>query len=359
MFRPRLVSAFLALVAVPVLAGCPKRAEPPATSVGPTPVAARKPLKVGLVTDVGGVNDRSFNAQAWAGLQRVAKEQGAQVKFVESKHNADYGTNLTQFAKAKYDLIFAVGVLMQDALHEVALNYPDIRFAIIDGDAPDLPNCVSYKFKEEEGSFLVGALAASMTKTGTIGFVGGMKLSLIEKFQIGYQAGAYSVNPSVNVLVGYAEKFDDPQKGQELALSQINTGADILYHAAGATGVGVIKAVQNKGKGFYAIGVDKDQDGEAPGRVLTSMVKRVDRAVVEVCAQTAEGLAPRGTVILGLKEDGVALSEMRYTRKDIPKDTLARIDSLRERIIAGSLSVPSTPAELDAFMKNGSGTPSP
>ena len=336
------------------LAGCPSNdgasksggdtgaggAASPAPSAGG---GAGKKIKAGLVTDVGGVNDRSFNTLAWEGLQRAGKELGCEVKYTESKQNADYATNLTRFAQNGYDLVFAVGFLMQDALKDVATKYPNVKFAIIDGDAPNLPNCVAYKFREEEGSFLAGALAGAMTKSKTVGFVGGMEMPLIKKFEAGYKAGVKATNPAAKVVTGYAGKFDDPQKGQEIALSQMGAGADILYHAAGSTGIGVIKAVQNKGVGFYAIGVDKDQDGDAPGRVLTSMVKRVDVAVFDVCKAVTGGTFKAGTTVLGLKEDGVGLSPMQYTKKDIPPATLARIDELKKQIIEGKIKPPTTP----------------
>ncbi|WP_394793481.1 BMP family protein [Armatimonas sp.] len=323
-----------------LLTSCDKNK--PADSPKPTPGTGKgtKKLKAGLVTDTGGVGDKSFNAQAWTGLQAAQKELGAEVKYVESKQNADYVANLTKFAKAKYDVIFAVGFLMQDALREVAGNYPKIKFAIIDGDAPALSNCVAYKFREQEGSFLAGALAASMSKTGVLGFIGGMEMPLIKKFEYGYQAGAYAIKPEIQTRVAYVGDFNDSQKGMELALSQMSGQADIIYHAAGKAGIGVIKAAQTKGEGFYAIGVDKDQDDEAPGRVLTSMVKRVDVAVLEVCKKVAAGRFESGEVVLGLKEGGVGLSEMKNTKSKIPAEVLKKIEELKQQIIDGKLHPP-------------------
>ena len=334
------------------LYGCPSNSggdqtalatpDPAKTSALVATPASGKKIKAGLVTDVGGVNDKSFNASAWDGMQRAGKELGADVKYTESRVNADYVSNLTQYAQNGYDVVFAVGFLMNDAVKDVAPKFPSVKFAIIDGDAPNLPNCAAIKFREEEGSYLAGALAGLTTKTNVIGFVGGIQMPLIEKFEAGYSAGAKAVNPKVEVKTGYAGKFDDPQKGQELALSQMGAGADIIYHAAGKTGIGVIKAVQNKGAGFYAIGVDKDQDGEAPGRVLTSMVKRVDVAVFDVCKTVADGNFKSGTVVLGLREHGVGLSPMQFTKKDIPADALKKVDALRAQIIAGTLKPPTT-----------------
>ena len=318
----------------------------------PNPIQGKeKKIKAGLVTDTGGVGDKSFNAQAWAGLQKAEKELGVQVKYVESKQNADYVTNLTKFAEAKYDVVFAVGFLMQDALKEVAVKFPKVKFAIIDGDPPTSSNCVAYKFREEEGSFLAGALAASMSKSGVLGFVGGMEMPLIKKFEYGYQAGAYAIKPDIQTRVAYVGDFNDSQKGMELALSQMGMKADIVYHAAGKAGIGVIKAAQTKGEGYYAIGVDKDQDDEAPGRVLTSMVKRVDVAVFEVCKQVKEGHFNSGTVELGLKEDGIGLSVMKNTKDKIPAQVLKKIDELKQEIIEGKLKPPADARSFDNFTK--------
>jgi basic membrane protein A and related proteins len=328
----------------------------PGDSASPTTEGSKGPkkIKAGLVTDTGGVGDKSFNAQAWTGLQQAEKELGAQVKFVESKQNADYVANLTKFAEAKYDVIFAVGFLMQDALREVAGKFPKVKFAIIDGDAPALSNCVAYKFREEEGSFLAGALAASMSKSGVLGFVGGMEMPLIKKFEYGYQAGAYTIKPNIQTRVAYVGDFNDSQKGMELALSQMGMQADIVYHAAGKAGIGVIKAAQTKGEGFYAIGVDKDQDDEAPGRVLTSMVKRVDVAVFEVCKKVVEGHFASGEVVLGLKEGGVGLSEMKNTKDKIPADVLKKIEELKQKIIDDKLHPPYSADGYMDFTKAGS-----
>lgn len=332
----------------PASGASPTTTTSPASDAG-SPAATGKKIKAGLVTDIGGVDDKSFNAAAWLGLQEAAKALGTDIKLTESRTNADYGSNLGRFAQNGYELVFAVGVLMQDAFKEAAARYPNVKFAIIDGDAPDLPNCIAYKFREEEGSFLVGALAGLMTKSKVVGFVGGMELPLIKKFEVGYTAGVKTTNPAAEVKVGYAGKFNDPAKGQELALSQMGAKADILYHAAGSTGLGVIKAVEGKGAGFYAIGVDQDQDGVAPGRVLVSMVKRVDKAVFDVCKAVADGTFKPGTLVQGVKEDRIGLSEMKYTKKDIPAEALAKVESLRQMIIAGKLVPPTTPEELAKF----------
>ncbi len=310
-------------------------------------------IKAAVVTDVGGIGDMSFNAMAWSGLQRAGKELGIDVKFLESREQSDYAANLTRFAEQGYDLVFAVGFLMEDAVKEVAPKYPKTKFAIIDGNAPYLPNTLSLKFRENEGSFLAGALAASVSKTHEIGFIGGMEVDLIKKFECGYKAGAMTADPKTKVIVAYTGKWDDPGKGTELAMAQFGQGADIIMHASGSCGLGVIKAAQTKGKGYYAIGVDADQDHIAKGRVLTSMMKRVDNAVVMTCETVVKGKFKPGEMAFGLKDGGVGLSPMTYTKQDVPPQALAEIEKLRQMIISGELKAPSTVNELKAFRAPG------
>ena len=355
---------FLALslfALVPILAGCPNKtgSKGPGGVVSTTggsgtigPGSTEKKLTAGLVTDVGGINDKSFNASAWAGLEKAKAELGAETKYVESRQNADYVPNLSRFGKEKYRIVFAVGGMMQDAVREVADKYPETFFVLIDGEDLKLKNVLSYRFREEEGSFLAGALAGLMTKTNVIGFVGGQEMPLIEKFQYGYQYGAQMVNPNVNVLVGYAGKFDDPAKGQEVALNQMSSRADVIFHAAGGSGIGVIKAVASKPAGVWAIGVDQDQDDLAKGRVLTSMIKRVDKAVFDACDLLKKDKLDRGEIVWGFKEDGVGLSEMKYTKKDIPAEALSKIEELKAKIIDGKLPVPSNKRDYDDYTKN-------
>lgn len=306
-------------------------------------------IKAAVVTDVGGIGDLSFNAMAWEGLQRASKDMDIEIKFLESKEQADYASNLRRFAEQGYHIVFAVGFLMEDALAEVAPKYPNTKFAIIDGNAPDCQNAAALKFREEEGSFLAGALAGAMTKTGKIGFIGGMQVPLIAKFECGYRAGAATTRPGIHVITAYTGKWDDPAKGAELALAQFSSGADIIFHASGSCGLGVIEAAKSKGEGFYAIGVDADQDYIAPGRVLTSMMKRVDNAVYATCESVVRGEFKPGTHVFGLKEGGVGLSQMRFTRKNIPPEVLTKIEQLKEMIVEGRLKPPSTPDELRAF----------
>lgn len=306
-------------------------------------------LRAAMVTDVGGIGDESFNASAWRGLERARKELGAEVRYLESRTAADYVRNLTALARQGFQVVFAIGFLMEDSLARVAPRFPKVYFGIVDGKAPNLPNCVSLIFNEQEGSFLVGALAGAFTKTNIIGFVGGMNVPLIKKFEYGYRAGAITTNPKARVLVGYTGNWDDVSKGRELALTQFNQGADIIYHAAGRCGIGVIRAAQQKGKGYYAIGVDSDQDHLAPGSVLTSMMKRVDNAVFDVCQRVAQGKFKSGTIVYGVKEKGVGLSPMRFTRNLVPQSVMARINKLEQMIVQGKLVAPYNEQTFNAF----------
>ncbi|MDW8289508.1 MAG: BMP family ABC transporter substrate-binding protein [Armatimonadota bacterium] len=334
------------LGALILLSACAKKSTPPASGQAPT---GEKRLRAAMVTDIAGIGDRSFNESAWRGLQRAEKELGAEVRYLESAKLPDYERNLRLLAQQGYNVVVAVGFAMEDALKKVAPQFPNVVFAIVDGNAPDLPNCVSLKFREHEGSFLVGALAGAMTKTGTVGFVGGMEIPLIKKFEAGYRAGVMTTNPQAKVLVGYTGNWTDTAKGKELALSQFERGADIVYHASGQCGLGVIEAAKERGKGHFAIGVDSDQDYIAPGFVLTSMIKGVDNAVFEVCKSVKEGTFQPGTRDLGIKENGVGLSPMQYTKHLVPQQVLNKIETLRQMIADGRLKVPQSEEELKGF----------
>lgn len=334
------LTQFCALLAcLFLLAGCGPRA------TGPAPGGTT----VGLVLDTGGPDDHSFNAAAVAGLNRATQQLGVAGKYVESNSTADYKTNLTQLAQQHDSVVFAIGYKMASALQDVASRFPDVKFAIVDSDAPNLPNCAGLVFKEQEGSFLAGFLAASVSRTKHIGFVGGEKIPLIEKFQAGYTAGARMADASVVVTASYTGDWNDESKGRNQAAMQFGNGDDIIYHAAGKAGLGVIEEAKARGPGYYAIGVDQDQDWLAPGRVLTSMVKHVDTAVFNTIQDVKEGKFQPGTHVFGLKDDGVGLSAMKYTRSDVPPAVLAQLDRVKQLIIQGKLTPPATMEEAAAF----------
>jgi basic membrane protein A len=331
-----------ALLAAVLLCAVPACA-PRKTDSGP---AAGAPLKVGLVFDIGGRGDKSFNDAAYAGLERAKRELGVDFTLVETAETADREAGLRQLAATDAQLIFGVGFLFTDDIHELALEFPDRKFACVDytvnpGDTLP-PNLVALKFKEEEGSFLVGALAALVSKTGKVGFVGGMQIPLIRKFEAGYTAGVHAVRPNAQVIVKYAgttgEAFRDPVKGTELALAEYAQGADVIFHASGATGRGVFQAAIRQDK--LAIGVDSDQHDEAPGHVLTSMVKRVDVAVFELIRELKEGRWQGGVRTFGLADDGITWVYDQRNQALIPAPAKATVDSLRGEIVAGRIQVP-------------------
>ena len=297
------------------------------------PAEAEKKLNVGIVLSVGGLGDKSFNDSAYRGLENAKKDLGIEFKYVEPASPAEDEQYLREFAENEYDLVVGVGFLMRDALEQVATDFPEVKFALID-ETVELPNVSSLLFAEDEGSFLVGALAAMMSETGTVGFVGGMEVPLIKKFQTGFEAGAVYVNPDIKTLGIYTSgpnPFNDPVRGKENALSLIKQGADVVYHASGGTGVGVIDAA--KEAGVYAIGVDSNQDAVAEGVVLTSMIKNVDIAVYNTVKDILADDFKAGVNVLGVAEGGVGTTDFEFTRDTIGEEKLANLEEIKEKII--------------------------
>ncbi len=304
-------------------------------------------VRIGLVFDIGGLGDKSFNDAANAGLQRAKDELGVSVHTVEPGDGSDRASALRQLAAEGDDLVIAVGFIFTDDVKKLALEFPRTKFACIDysgapGEAT-APNVVGLRFREHEGSFLVGAIAALTSKTRVVGFVGGMQIPLIRKFEAGYIAGVKHVCPECQVLSAYAgtspSAFADPVMGKELAAAQYDHGADIVYHASGKTGAGVIQAARERKK--YAIGVDSNQFHEAPCCVLTSMIKKVDVAVYKVIASVLQGRFEAGVRELGLAQDGVAFVLDDDNRALIASDVVTRVRGLAAEIIAGTLEVPA------------------
>ncbi|MDM8528713.1 BMP family ABC transporter substrate-binding protein, partial [Anaerolineales bacterium HSG24] len=303
-------------------------------------------FKAAIVTDTAGLGDQSFNDQANRGLERAKAELSIGTQVYETSQPSDYEPSLAKAPAQGNNITFGVGFLMTDALINASAQNPDAKYAIIDS-VVEGDNVVSINFKEEEGSFLVGAVAGLMTKSNKVGFIGGLEVPLIKKFEAGFQAGVMTVNPDAEVLVTYAGSFNDPGKGKEIALSQYADGADVIYHASGGTGIGMFQAAQEKGEGFWAVGVDSDQYELAPDNVLTSMMKRVDTAVYETIKNVKEGNFKSGITVFGLKEDGVGLSPT--TDKNTPQDVIDKANALGEKIIAGEFTVPTTDEELESF----------
>lgn len=321
-------------------------------------------LDVGIVFDVGGRGDKSFNDGAYAGAMRAVRELGARVRFIEPGEGSDREAGLRLLAAQGLDLVVGVGFIFTDDLASLAAEYPNVRFAGVDfaiandsAGNPVLPpgNLAALKFREEEGSFLVGALAAltsaesqvgprRLNPTKRVGFVGGMDIPLIHKFEAGYRAGVLHVCPDCTVVAQYAgvtpEAFRNPGRGKELSLSQYQSGVNVIFHASGSTGLGVFEAARATGR--FAIGVDADQWSEAPGYVLTSMVKGVDAAVFDAIKSVQDGTFRRGIRQFGLKERGVGYVYDANNRAFIPDAIRARLRTLEDSIIAGQIRVPST-----------------
>jgi basic membrane protein A len=300
-----------------------------------------------MVTDVGGLGDHSYNDAAYAGLLEAQRRLGVRIAVLQSQSVPDFGSMLTTLANRGYDETFAVGYSMQDDLRETARRFPQRHFSLVDA-VLDEPNVTSLTFREEEGSFLVGALAAMTTKTHTIGFLGGVDVPLIRKFEAGYIAGAHEIDPHVSVLVKYVGDFNDVATAAELTGVMLSDGADIVYNAAGKAGLGTIEAVRGR-SGDYAIGVNSNQDGLAPGHVLTSMIKRVDVAVFRQSQLAAEH-RPRPTRLsFGLKEGGIGLTDFRYTRSVVTRAKIAMLDRITAAIVRGTIVVPVTREAAAAF----------
>lgn len=317
-----------------------------------------EPLKIGMSTDVGGVNDESFNASAWRGLTWAQEQLGVKVKYLESNSEADYVTNLNTFVRGDYDLIWGIGFAMADAIKKVAEQNPDSKFGIVDfayfdenGNNVTPANVVAINFREEEGSFLVGVLAGLTTKTDKIGFIGGVEMDLIKKFEYGFKAGVKTVNPDAEILTGYANSFTDSAAGKTIANSMYDQGADVIYHAAGGVGKGLMEAAKERGKGYWAIGVDSDQHKLAPDNVLASMMKRVDNAVFDVAKKLTEGKFSGGEIVVyGLKEDGVGISES--AKINTAPEVLDQAEQYKQKIVAGEIKVPKTKEEYEEYLNN-------
>ncbi|MEO8433645.1 MAG: BMP family ABC transporter substrate-binding protein [Pyrinomonadaceae bacterium] len=328
--------------------------------------------RVGIVFDIGGKDDRSFNAAAFAGVKcaETGKTPDGQdcgkpplgiiLRDIEPGNPTSIEPAMRAFAERGYDLIIAVGFAQGPILQMVAEDYPNINFAIVDGvifekdGKTPKSNVASLVFKEHEGSYLVGMIAARTSKTGTIGFVGGMDIGLIHRFATGYEEGARSVNPNIKVVQNYVGVTDgawnNPGKGKEISLSQISKGADVIFTAAGNSGLGAFDAVEQSGKEngratHFVIGVDSNQNMVKPGFVLTSMVKRVDNAVYNIVKEVVEGKFKGGFHVFGLDTDGVGYVVDENNKDLISPQVLTEVEAAKKKIVAGEIKV------TDAMMK--------
>ncbi|WP_075617577.1 BMP family lipoprotein [Paenisporosarcina indica] len=310
-------------------------------------------FSVAMVTDVGGVDDKSFNQSAWEGIKKFGEENNLTkgdggFDYLQSKSDADYNTNLNKLMRRDFDLVFGIGFMMEESINEIATQQEDKHLAIIDAVVKQ-PNVASVLFKEQEGAYLAGVAAALMSKSKKIGFVGGMEIPVIERFEAGFLEGVKAVDPSITVDVKYTGAFDKAELGKTTANLMYSSGVDIIFHAAGGTGNGVFsEAKELKTKdpnaNVWVIGVDADQyDEGAVGKTnvtLTSVLKGVSIAVQNISKLAQEGKFPGGeTFTYGLAEDGMGLADSRGA---LPDDVLAQIDEYSKKIISGEIVVPET-----------------
>jgi basic membrane protein A and related proteins len=338
------LAASLALVACAAVAcaaaGC---------AAGQGSAEDRGKVHVGIVFDSGGKDDRSFNAAAWEGVKRAKRDLPIVLRDAEPGDPTSLEPAMRAFAERGFDLVIGVGFAQMPIVEQVARDYPQLDFAIIDG-VLDLPNVASLVFKEHEGSYLVGMIAARASKTGVLGFVGGMDIPLIHRFATGYREGAQAVNPRVRVYENYVgvteAAWNNPGKGKELSVAQIGKGADVIFAAAGNSGLGAFDAAEQYDK--YVIGVDSNQNWVKPGHVLTSMVKRVDNAVYQIVRERVEGRFKGGLHVYGLDNDGVGYAIDKYNRDLIPKPVIAEVEEAKKKIIRGEIKVTDAMAAPEA-----------
>ncbi len=298
-------------------------------------------FKPAVVFDMGGKFDKSFNEGVWAGVKKFIDETGVEVMEFEVTNETQREQAMRRMVQKGATVVLGVGFAQADAIDAVAADNPDVQFAIIDVYWLDRPNLRQYRFKEHEGSYLVGVAAALTSATGKVGFVGGMDIPLIRKFACGYVQGAKEARAGTVVIQNMTgatpSAWNDPTKGAELAQSQIDRGADVIYHAAGGTGLGVIRAAADAGK--LAIGVDSNQNGLAPGHVLTSMLKRVDVAAYQTLKDAMDGNFTAGVVSLGLAEDGVDWAQDEYNADLVTDAVRAAVEKAKADIISGAIVV--------------------
>ncbi|MBT6257574.1 MAG: BMP family ABC transporter substrate-binding protein [Alphaproteobacteria bacterium] len=298
-------------------------------------------IKPAVIYDMGGKFDKSFNEGVWNGVKKFTEETGIEVMEFEVTNETQREQAMRRMVDRGATIVLGVGFAQADAIATVAAENPEVQFSIIDVFWLDAPNLRQYAFKEHEGSYLVGVAAAHASQTGKVGFVGGMDISLIRKFACGYVGGVKSVNASADVFQNMTgttpSAWNDPAKGAELTISQIDRGADVIYQAAGGTGIGVIQAAVDSGK--LAIGVDSNQNGIAPGSILTSMLKRVDVAAYETFMDSKNGNFTAGVQMLGVAEGGVDWALDENNASLITSEMKAAVEQARADIISGKITV--------------------
>jgi basic membrane protein A and related proteins len=312
----------------------------PACDMGARSEADKAKVHVGIVFDIGGKDDRSFNASAWEGVKRAAKDFPIVLRDVEPGDPTSVEPAIRAFAERNYDLVIGVGFEQMPVVERVAKDYPNVNFVIIDG-VIDLPNVASLVFKEHQGSYLVGMIAAMKSQTGTIGFIGGMDIPLIHKFETGYEEGAKAANPKINVIANYVgvtpAAWNNPGQGKELAIAQIGKGADVIFTAAGNSGLGAFDAAEQNKR--FVIGVDSNQNWVKPGYVLTSMVKRIDNAVYQIVKDRVDGQFKNGVHVYGLENEGIGYAVDQYNEKLLTPEIKEKVEAAKQEIINGKIQV--------------------
>lgn len=316
-----------------------------------------RPFTAILVTDVGGLGDKGFNDSGWTGCQKAQQQLSARgveldVHVIESREQTDYVDNLN-LAAERGDIVIGLGFLIADAIKQVADYHTDTHFLFIDGQVEG-PNIASYEFHAQDGGFLAGLLASYVTQSGVVGVAPGMDIPPVQRFAAGYRAGVITgarlQNRDIQTLTSVIGSFNDPVKGKSLAQSLMGQGADIIFQLAGNSGLGVIEALKNAPQGVYVIGVDIDQDDILPGRILTSVLKRMDRVVSDKIIAAYDDQFEPGVFQVGLKEGYVSLTEMKHTRDLAPPHALIILDRAQSLIVESTITPPATYAELDSFI---------
>ena len=336
-FKKLATLAMATVVSASLLVGCSSSNES----------ATDDKITVAMVTDVAGVNDQSFNQSAWEGLQKAEKELGVEVKYLESKQDSDYSTNIETLVDEGVDLILGVGLKLTDAINEGAELYPEQKFVLVDNES-ELDNVKNILFNAQESAYLAGLVAGRMTKTNNVGFIGGMELPSIDTFKYGFMAGVKAANPNAEVQSQYANSFTDQAKGKAIANQMYSNGADIIFTCGGDVGTGAIEAAKENGK--FAIGVDRDQSDLAPENVLTSAIKRVDVGIYELVKEYKEGIFEGGTTtVYGLEDNAVGIPDT--TKNLVSQEILDYVAEQTEKLKSGEVVAPKTEEEYNAMFK--------
>lgn len=296
--------------------------------------------KVGIVLGLGGLGDKSFSDSAYEGLLKAEKELGVKIKYVEPTTLSEFDQFFTEFAEANYDLIIGVSFDAEKGIEKAAKEYPESNFVIIDS-VVDLPNVKSIIFNQKQGSFLAGALGQMVSKKNSLGFIGAVEAPVIKSFYEGYEQGAQYMNPNIEVrdiYVGGSNPFNDPARAKELAISMAENGIDIIFTVAGGSGRGVMEAIKGR-EDLYGIGVDSNQDGEVKGKILTSILKRVDVSVFNAASEGLAGNFTGGTVVLGLKENGMGTTDFEFSKEIIGVENLAKLEQIKKDLISGKIEI--------------------